>query len=101
LGHLTDLALSVSGRSAKPVEGGHRVDLIACHQIADAALNDDPIVKCVLQLGRQLACIVGGHGIGQSGFDQVAISSQSLTLIVFPDMRVVVEDIEGPNSDPT
>jgi len=71
LGYVADLGLGVAGGSAEPVEGGHRVYLIACHQVADAALDDHSIIQRVLQLRGQLACVMGRHGTGKGGFDHI------------------------------
>jgi hypothetical protein len=68
LGYVADLGLGFAGGSAEPVEGGHRVYLIACHQVADAAVDDHSIIQRILKLHGQLARVVGRHGSGKGGF---------------------------------
>ena len=100
LGYVADFALGVAGGPAEPVEGGHRIQPVASHQIADTTLDDHPIVQGVLQLGSQLAGISAAGG-GQRGFNDIAIASQRLALVVLPDVRPVIKDVKGADGNRT
>ena len=101
LGDVADLGLRVAGCSSQPVEGGHRIHLVASHQITDTALDDHPIVQRVLQLRCQLAGILSGHRGRKGGFDHVAIATQGLAFVVLPDVRPVVEHVKSADGDRT
>lgn len=57
---LADLAPGAARRATEPVERGDRVQPVASHEVADATLDDHPIVQRVLQLRGQTSSSVRG-----------------------------------------